>query len=136
MGLLPIESNDCEDFGKRERVQIDLPAVLRAINYCRSVLVPVSRKVVACWQWSNFVEAQQDSARRVIYVNMAETMIRLWQGGRRELVKVEPSADRKWFLDKEERGSLAERRQNSSMIAFYIRLPACPSAPSTLHAIE
>ena len=45
-------------------------------------------------------------------------MIRLWQGGRRELVKLEPFAERKLFLDKEERGSLAEKRQNVSMVAF------------------
>ena len=76
------------------------------------------RQVLACWQWSNFVESQRDTARRLIYINMDETMVRLWQGGRRELVKLEPFAERKLFLDKEERGSLAEKRQNVSMVAF------------------
>jgi hypothetical protein len=56
-------------------------------------------------------------------------MIRLWQGGRGELVKFEPFADRKWFLDKKERVSLAERRQNSSMIAF---TSDCPRAQAFL----
>ena len=74
--------------------------------------------VWACWQWTNFVESQQDTPRRIIHVSMDETMIRLWQGGRRELVKLEPFAERKLFLDKEERGSLAEKRQNVSMVAF------------------
>ena len=74
--------------------------------------------VWACWQWTNFVESQQDIPRRIIHVNMDETMIRLWQGGRLELVKLEPFAERKLFLDKEERGSLAEKRQNVSMVAF------------------
>ena len=45
-------------------------------------------------------------------------MICLWQGGCRELVKVEPFADRKLFLDREECGTIAERRQNSSLLAF------------------
>ena len=73
---------------------------------------------MACWQWSNFVESQQDIAGRIVYVIMDEAMIRLWRGGRRGLVKLEPFAERKCFLDKEERGSLAERRQNRSMISI------------------
>ena len=63
---------------------------------------------------------------------MDETMIRLWQGGRRELVKVEPFTNRKYFLDKKERGSLAERRQNSSMVAF---VSDCPRANALLPLI-
>ena len=62
-------------------------------------------------------------------MNMDETMIKLWQGGRRELVRTDPLADRKVFLDKEERGTLAERRQNSSMIAF---ISDCPDAQALL----
>ena len=38
-------------------------------------------------------------------------------------------ADRKWFSDKEERGYLAERRQNSSMIPF---ISDCPRAQALL----
>ena len=100
----------------------------------RSIIVgvfwfQVFREVVACWQWLNFVESQQDTARRIVYVDMDETMIRHWQGGRRELVKFEPFADRKWSLDKEECGSLAERRQDSSMIAF---ISDCPCAQALL----
>ena len=59
-------------------------------------------------------------------------MIRLWQGGRREFVKVEQSSERKWFLDREERGSLSERRQNSSLIAF---IADCPHAQALLPLI-
>ena len=82
-----------------------------------------------CWQWSNFVESQQDTARRTVYVNMDETMFRLWQGGRHELVKFDPFAERKWFLGKRECGSLAERRQNSSMMAS---ISDCPRAQAFL----
>ena len=60
-----------------------------------------------------------------MHVNMDETMIRLRQGGRLELVKLKPFADRKLFLDKEERGSLAERRQNVFVLAF---ISDCPHA--------
>ena len=45
-------------------------------------------------------------------------MVPLWQGGRRNLVKVEPFADRKRFLDREARGTPAERRQNCSLLSF------------------
>ena len=89
-------------------------------------------KVVASWQWANFVEAQKSATKRIVYVNMDETMIRLWQGGHREIVKVEPFANRKLFLDTEERGSLAERRQNCSMIAF---ISDCPEAQGLLPLI-
>ena len=89
-------------------------------------------KVLASWQWANFVEAQKGDTKRIVYVNMDETMIRLWQGGRREIVKVEPLADRKLFLDKEERGTLAERRQNCSMVAF---ISDCPKAQALLPLI-
>ena len=85
-----------------------------------------------CWQWANFVESQAGVTKRIVYVNMDETMIKLWQGGRRELVRIEPLADRKVFLDKEERGTLAERRQNSSMIAF---ISDCPDAQALLPLI-
>ena len=60
-----------------------------------------------------------------MHVNMDETMIRLRQGGRPELVKLKPFADRKLFLDKEERGSLAERRQDVFLLAF---ISDCPHA--------
>ena len=86
----------------------------------------------ASWKWANFVEAQRGDTQRTVYVNMDETMIRLWQGGQRALVKVEPFADRKLFLDREERGTLAERRQNCSMIAF---MSDCPKAQELLPAI-
>ena len=75
------------------------------------------------------MEAHVPATKRVIYVNMDETMLRFWQGGRRELVKIEPFADRKLFLDREERGSLSERRQNSSMVAF---ISDCPIAQNLL----
>ena len=96
------------------------------------ILLAVVHKVLACWQWANFVESQQDLTQRVVYVNMDETMIRFWQGGRREFVKVEPLGERKWFLDREERGSLSERRQNSSLIAF---IADCPRAQALLPLI-
>ena len=83
----------------------------------------------ASLQWANLVEAHVPARKRIIYVNMDETMLRLWQGGRRELVKIEPFADRKLFLDREERGSLSERRQKSSMIAF---ISDCPIAQNLL----
>ena len=54
-----------------------------------------------------------------MHVNMDETMIRLRQGGRLELVKLKPFADLKLFLDKEERGSLAERRQDVFCLLLY-----------------
>ena len=54
-------------------------------------------QMVASWQKANFVEDQSGEMQRTVYVNMDETMIRLWQGGRRDLVKVEPFADRKLF---------------------------------------
>ena len=88
--------------------------------------------MLACWQWANVVESQAGVTKRIVYVNMDETMIKLWQGGRRELVRIEPLADRKVFLDKEERGTLAERRQNSSMIAF---ISDCPDAQALLPLI-
>ena len=71
------------------------------------------------------MESQQDTPRRIMHVNMDETMIRLRQGGRPELVKLKPFADRKLFLDKEERGSLAERRQDVFLLAF---ISDCPHA--------
>ena len=83
----------------------------------------------ASWKLANFVEAQRGDAQRTVYVNMDETMISLWQGGRRALVKVEPFADRQLFLDREERGTLAERRQCCSMIAF---ISDCPKAQELL----
>ena len=82
-----------------------------------------------CWQWANFVESQAGVTKRIVYVNMDETMIKLWQGGRRELVRTESLVDRKIILYKEERGTLAERRQNSSMIAF---ISDCPDAHALL----
>ena len=81
--------------------------------------------MVASWQWANFVEDQRGEMQRTVYVNMDETMICLWQGGRRDLVKIVPLADRRLFLGREERGTIAERRQNCSMIAF---ISNCPRA--------
>ena len=48
------------------------------------------------------------------------------------LVKIETFADRRLFLDREERGTLAERRQNCSMIAF---ISDCPRAQQLLPLI-
>ena len=45
-------------------------------------------------------------------------MVALWQSGRRNLVKVEPFANRKRFLDREEPGTLAQRRHNCSLLGF------------------
>ena len=70
--------------------------------------------------------------QRSVCLNMDETMIRLWQGGRRDLVKVEPFADRELFLVREERSTLAERRQYCSMIAF---MSDCPKAQELLPLI-
>ena len=75
-------------------------------------------QAVASWQWDNFVEAHVPAVRRIVRVNMDETSIRLWQGGKRQLVKVERRVRRRLFLDREERGSLADRRQNASLLAF------------------
>ena len=86
-------------------------------------------QMLASWKWANFVEDQRRDTQRTVYLNMDETMIRLWQGGRRALVKVEPFADRRLFMDREERGSLAERRQCCSMIAF---ISDCPRAQELL----
>ena len=85
--------------------------------------------MLACWQWANFVEAQCGPTRRVVYVNMDETAIRLWQGGRHELLHVPAWDARKIVLDREERGSLAERRQNSTMVAF---ISACAEVQALL----
>ena len=76
------------------------------------------RQARASWQWANFAETQLRASKEVIFINMDETMVSLWQGGRRNLVKVEPLANRKRFLDREERGTLAERRHNCSLLAF------------------
>ena len=94
-----------------------------------ALLVDGCSQMRASWKWANFVEAQRGDAQRTVYVNMDETMISLWQGGRRALVKVEPFADRQLFLDREERGTLAERRQCCSMIAF---ISDCPKAQELL----
>ena len=91
--------------------------VERAINICQSIFVGFK---CFCWSWrvgsGRISWSRSKTFPREKHVNMDETMIRLWQGGRRELVKLEPFADRK--LDKDERGSLAERRQNVFMLAF------------------
>ena len=97
-----------------------------------AALVDGSSQMAASWQWANFVEDQSGEMQRTVYVNMDETMIRLWQGGRRDLVKIEPFAKRRVFLDREERGTLAERRQNCSMIAF---ISDCPKAQELLPLI-
>ena len=94
-----------------------------------AVLVNWFSQMWASWKWANFVEAQRGDTQRTVYVNMDETVIRLWQGGQRALVKVEPFADRQLFLDREERGALAERRQRCSMIAL---IAECPKAQELL----
>ena len=38
-------------------------------------------EVLASWKWANFVEQQAQASNRVAYINMDETMVRLWQGG-------------------------------------------------------
>ena len=129
VGLLPVESKELRRFSEEGESPNGVTCGITGDQLLSEFFGSRFREVVACWQWSNFVESQQDSARRVVYVNMDETMIRLWQGGLGELVKFESFADRKWFLNKEERVSLAERRQNSSMIAF---ISDCPRAQAFL----
>ena len=45
-------------------------------------------------------------------------MVRLWQGGQKAFVEIGAFENKRVFLDKEERNSLAERRQCCSMLAF------------------
>ena len=83
------------------------------IYFCASV-----SQARASWKWLNFAQEQCQPGRRFVLANLDESMISLWQGGRRGYIVMRTGECRKSFLDREEHGPLSARRMYASLIAL------------------
>ena len=61
--------------------------------------------------WCHFVEQHVPLMHKVVRVHMDEPSICMWQGGMRQLVKVERRVNRFLFLDQEDVCFLADMKQ-------------------------
>ena len=61
--------------------------------------------------WGHFVEQHVLLMHKVVRVHMDEPTICMWQGGMRQLVKVERRVNRLLFLDQEDVCFLADMKQ-------------------------
>ena len=75
-------------------------------------------KALASWRWSNFTESRAPPLRRVTYINMDETSVKMWNPNGPGFVVLSSNGRRAHALERETYAPLRERRSALSLIAF------------------
>ena len=86
--------------------------------------------------WDHFVEQHVPLVRKVVRVHMDEPSICMWQGGMRQLVKVERRVNR--FLVSGSGGCVLSCRHEAEMLAvgLHCRRGRGSGTPATHYAVE
>jgi hypothetical protein len=75
-------------------------------------------EALACWNWNNFLEAQNLQGKPVLHINLDESCVRMHSGPCKGIVVAPTGVPLKTFLKQETRASLRLRRSAVTLVAM------------------